>query len=82
MAALRLPALNTYGRRMRATTACLCFILVLGSPAASAELAGRASVVDGDTIDIDGERIRLHGIDDPESGQWCLNDADSAYRCG
>jgi endonuclease YncB( thermonuclease family) len=29
-------------------------------------LAGPARVIDGDTIDIAGARIRLHGIDAPE----------------
>ena len=42
---------------------------------------GRASVVDGDTIDIQGTRIRLNGIDAPELGQAC--DVNGiAYRCG
>ena len=31
-----------------------------------AEVQGRAWVVDGDTIDVDGKRIRLAGIDAPE----------------
>jgi endonuclease YncB( thermonuclease family) len=32
-------------------------------------LRGPASVIDGDTIVVAGERIRLHGIDAPELGQ-------------
>ncbi len=32
---------------------------------------GRARVIDGDTIKIGKSRIRLHGIDAPESKQRC-----------
>jgi endonuclease YncB( thermonuclease family) len=34
-------------------------------------------VVDGDTIEIRAARIRLHGIDAPESGQTCTDSAGS-----
>jgi endonuclease YncB( thermonuclease family) len=34
-------------------------------------LTGRASVTDGDTIEIHGERIRILDIDAPESRQTC-----------
>jgi endonuclease YncB( thermonuclease family) len=45
-------------------------------------LVGRASVVDGDTIEITGERIRINGIDAPESSQLCQDDQGQSYRCG
>ena len=35
------------------------------------QIAGTASVVDGDTIEIHGQRIRLSGFDTPESGKRC-----------
>ena len=36
--------------------------------AAPAQAGGSTRVIDGDTIDIDGERIRIQGIDTPEAG--------------
>ena len=35
------------------------------------QIVGQASVIDGDTIEIHGAQVRLHGIDAPESGQIC-----------
>lgn len=43
---------------------------------------GRASVIDGDTIEVHGTRYRLHGIDAPESDQTCQDAAKRSYRCG
>ena len=51
-------------------------------PAHSAEVAGRASVIDGDTLDIHGTRIRLHGVDAPESAQTCQDEIGNDWRCG
>ncbi|MCC3305667.1 thermonuclease family protein [Sneathiella sp. HT1-7] len=45
-------------------------------------LNGPAHVVDGDTIRLAGERIRLNGIDAPESDQTCFNDQTESYACG
>jgi endonuclease YncB( thermonuclease family) len=47
-------------------------------------LEGRATVTDGDTISIDGvdARIRLYGIDAPESGQTCHDAYGKRYLCG
>ncbi|MEM8877484.1 MAG: thermonuclease family protein [Pseudomonadota bacterium] len=42
---------------------------------------GRASVADGDTIEVSGERIRLVGIDAPEFNQQCQADG-RAWPCG
>ena len=62
-------------------------ILALASSAANAEtIAGRASVIDGDTLEIHGERIRILDIDAPESAQYCFkSSADletGAWPCG
>jgi endonuclease YncB( thermonuclease family) len=45
-------------------------------------LVGRASVIDGDTIEIHGERIRFNGVDAPESSQLCKNGRGTDYHCG
>jgi endonuclease YncB( thermonuclease family) len=39
-------------------------------------------VFDGDTLEVQGSRIRLHGIDAPEGDQRCVNASGTAYRCG
>lgn len=53
----------------------------IGSPADATEITGRATVIDGDTLEIHGQRVRLWGIDAPESSQLCFAD-ERAQRCG
>ncbi len=43
--------------------------------------AGVASVIDGDTIEVHGQRIRFHGIDAPESRQLCRLHG-KPWQCG
>lgn len=61
--------------------AAIAFLIWCG-PAVSDELKGQASIVDGDTLEIHGTRIRLWGIDAPESAQLCRDSDSNLYRCG
>jgi endonuclease YncB( thermonuclease family) len=47
-----------------------------------AKLAGPARVVDGDTLVIGEVRVRLEGIDAPESAQTCGKGLIGTWRCG
>jgi endonuclease YncB( thermonuclease family) len=59
------------------------FVGVLIACSASADtLAGRASVIDGDTIEIHGQHIRILDIDAPESDQPCQDQDGAKWRCG
>nr|WP_146691135.1 thermonuclease family protein [Bradyrhizobium canariense] len=46
------------------------------------DLTGQASIIDGDTLEIHGTRIRLWGVDAPESSQLCRGEDSEQYRCG
>jgi hypothetical protein len=60
----------------------LAAFLVAAPASGQGPVVGRASVIDGDTIEIAGERIRFNGIDAPETWQTCLDKAGAKYRCG
>src|SRR6516225_2766413 len=60
----------------------LLMLLSLSGPAIADDLIGQASIIDGDTLEIHGTRIRLWGIDAPESSQLCRDEDSSQYRCG
>lgn len=45
-------------------------------------IEGSARVIDGDTLDINGTRIRLYGIDAPERKQTCKRTDGQPWQCG
>lgn len=58
---------------------CLLAVLMLST---AAEAAKSVSVVDGDSLEMDGARIRLEGIDAPEYYQDCYQANRKKYACG
>ena len=52
-------------------SAALVALLSVSAVSAQADVVGNARVIDGDTIVIDGEHVRLRGIDAPEKDQTC-----------
>ena len=56
-------------------------LVVLGLLWCNVSLANNLRVVDGDTIVLNGEKIRFSGIDTPELKQTCLQN-DEKVDCG
>jgi endonuclease YncB( thermonuclease family) len=55
---------------------------LLASPAFAAEITGIARIIGGDTVEIDLVKIRLSGIDAPETDQLCLDAKGEKWACG
>ena len=60
----------------------LFVLAMLASPSLAVEtLSGRARVVDGDTLEVSGVKVRLFGVDAPELDQRCER-GGRVWACG
>ena len=75
--AVRLDRASLDGLMLRIAAALVLFAL----PALADDIIGIASIVDGDTIWISDTKIRLWGIDAPETKQTCTREG-KPWRCG
>ena len=66
---------------MRAVAAFLALMTLTLPLPSHAELRGRVSVIDGDSLSMAGRQIRLYGIDAPESVQNCVT-GGKRWPCG
>ena len=64
----------------RAVIVLVSLLVISAAPSVSA-VSGVPSVTDGDTLKVGRERIRLHGIDAPESKQTCRVGGET-WACG
>ncbi|CAK0783419.1 hypothetical protein CVIRNUC_006618 [Coccomyxa viridis] len=64
------------------TAAAICIIALGMRRYPETLISGYATVTDGDSLEINGRRIRLHGIDAPEINQTCRKHSGQVYRCG
>jgi endonuclease YncB( thermonuclease family) len=79
-------------RAIAARVSILALVGAIGAPALSTEASaapsrhvfvqGTARVIDGDTLDVAGERVRLFGIDAPELQQTCGRSRFGNWSCG
>ncbi len=70
------------GRFRVARWAVAVVLACAASLASAAEIAGRARVLDGDTLQVGPARVRLHGIDAPELAQTCPEPGGGDWACG
>jgi endonuclease YncB( thermonuclease family) len=57
-------------------------IALTALPVFASEITGIPRIVDGDTVEIGQTKIRLSGIDAPETDQICLDAKGEKWACG
>ena len=60
---------------------CMRFMIALVLAICASSVSAQVHVIDGDTLDLDGVRYKLNGIDAPERGQRCTSKA-GLVNCG
>ena len=59
----------------------LVVVAVASAPLAAQTVTGTATAIDGDSLTVGGQSVRLHGIDAPEAKQTCVRDG-ATWACG
>lgn len=57
-------------------------LVIASNTSYAASVSGKATVIDGDTLKIGAQVVRLYGIDAPENGQNCKRRNGKSYNCG
>ena len=76
-----MSGIRAFRGMVRTIAACVFLSVVVPWGSVHPDVSGGASVIDGDTMEVGDSRIRLHGIDAPESEQLCRAGGTS-WRCG
>ena len=66
---------------MKVFNVSIIILFILSFNAATSEISGVPSIIDGDTVKILNKRIRFFGIDTPEKKQFCVKNSKK-YKCG
>src|SRR6266436_10178686 len=73
--------IQIFGTQLRFACA-LILCLLAAPPLAAQEVTGVPQIVDADTIYLNSFKIRLNGIDAPETDQFCLDARGQNWTCG